>query len=88
MLSTGAQKDTQRVEKHEAFVLVQWFGQAEINRGETTRTPLHSLCSLCRGSSSRDLQRKSQMPIPLFTLRTAEPVKDCELLSSMDFSAE
>lgn len=47
MLSTGAQKDTHRVEKHEAFVLVQWFGQAEINRGETTRTSLHSsvLCA-------------------------------------------
>lgn len=45
MLSTGAQKDTQRVEKHEAFCAVAMVW-AEINRGETLRphcTPLFSV---------------------------------------------
>lgn len=57
MLSTGAQKDTQRVEKPEAFCAVAMVW-AEINRGETLG-PTALLCSLCRGSSSsRDLQRQ------------------------------
>lgn len=64
MLSTGAQKDTQRVEKHEAFVLLQWFGQAEINRGETTRTPLHSSILCAEAAAAGTCRDKSQMPIP------------------------
>ena len=64
MLSTGAQKDTQRVEKHEAFVLVQWFGQAEINRGETTRTPLHFSVLCAEAAAAGTCRERAKCPSP------------------------
>lgn len=64
MLSTGAQKDTQRVKKHEAFVLVQWFGPAEINRGETTRTPLHSSVLCAEAAAAGTCRERAKCPSP------------------------
>lgn len=83
---TVAQKDIQRVGKLGAFVMLQWFGQVEINRRETARTPVHSFapCAKVATGTHRD---KNQIPLahPLFTLWTAEPAKGVDYFPTWIF---